>query len=838
MEYEIWLLFMVKIMQTLWQDLRYGARMLLKSPGFTMVAVFTLALGIGANTAIFGLMDKLIMRSLPVKDPARLVFLQSESVNPRLTFSEFSWRDYDDYRAQNRVFTDMTAFSQQAVNLGSGDQMERVRAEVVADNYFGMLGVQLRLGRAFLPEENKAPGANPVAVLSYSLWRSRFGGDPNVIGRTAMLNDTNYTIVGVAPANFNGMTVESPADVWVPAMMIGQIMQQPADLNLVSDRTFGLFKLAGRLRPDVAQESAQAAMDTLALQVRNSWMPESDRKLPFNERRIQLVAGGKGLSSLRDRIGGQLMMIFALVGLVLLIACANVANLSLARSASRRKEIAVRLALGAGRARLARQLLTESLLLSLLGGCAGALFAPWLTDLVLTYQKITETEMEVLGHSMNWRVVAFTFLISSLTGMLFGMIPALQASKPDLIPALKDEGSLRPDSAGFKASRRTLIVAQVALSVVVLVSAGLLLRTLGKLFAISPGFNPDNVLVAQLDLPMSKYDGARAEAFYRQLIERLKALPEAQSVAMATSTPLSGFINFSTFIIEGRSVKPEEMMTVDINTVSAGYHELMGIQLLQGRGFTEQDRKSSPHVAIVNEAFVRKHIPDGQALGRRVSLEMDKPQVEIIGVTRNIKSFHLLSEDRPQMDLLAAQRGLGNPMRALIRARTDAASLVPAVRREVRGFDPGLAFFKTTTLKDDLRTTISEQRMGAALTGLFGLLALALTAVGLYGVISYSVERRVREIGIRMALGAQSSDVLKMVMREGAALIAAGLMIGLAGAWAATRMIEGQLYQVSPTDPLTFIGIAILLIFVALMACYIPARRASKVDPMVALRCE
>jgi predicted permease len=494
--------------------------------------------------------------------------------------------------------------------------------------------------------------------------------------------------------------------------------------------------------------------------------------------------------------------------------------------------------LGAGRARLARQLLTESLLLSLLGGCAGALFAPWLTDLVLTYQKITETEMDVLGHSMDWRVIAFTFLVSSLTGMLFGLVPALQASKPDLIPALKDEGSLRPDSAGFKASRRTLIVAQVALSVVVLVGAGLLLRTLEKLFAISPGYNPENVLVAQLELPMSKYDEARSEAFYQQLLERLRALPDAQSVALANYTPLSGSVSLSTFTIEGQSVKPEEMTTTDTNTVSAGYHKLMGIQLLQGRGFTEQDRKGSPNVAIVNEAFVRTYIPDGKALGKRVSLEVDKPPVEIVGVARNVKSFHLISEARPQIDLLTAQRGIGNPMRVLARARSDAALLVPAVRREVRGFDPGLAFFKTTTLEDDLRAVISRQRMAAALTSLFGLLALALTAVGLYGVISYSVERRVREIGIRMALGAQSGDVLKMVMREGAGLIAAGLIVGLAGAWAATRLIEEYLYGVSATDPLTFCSIALLLTVVAMLACYVPARRAAKVDPMTALRCE
>src|SRR5262245_32188956 len=370
-------------MQTLLQDLRYGARILLKNPGFTLIAVFTLALGIGANTAVFGLMDKLMLRSLPVKDPARLVLLQSECLNPRVTFADFSWADYNDYRAQNRVFTDLTAFAQQPVNLGDGDQMERVRAEAVAENYFGTLGVRPLLGRPFLAEENKAPGANPVAVIGYSLWKSRFGGDPKVVGQKALLNDTSYTIVGVAPSNFKGMTIESPTDVWVPAMMIWKLAQRAPDDKWVGDRETLLFKLAGRLKPDVSQSSAQAAMEPLALQVRDSWMPESERKLPFNERRMRLAAGGRGLSKLRGEIGHELELVFAVVGLILLIACANVANLLLARAASRCKEIAVRLALGAGRARLARQLLTESLLIALLGGVAGALFAPWLTDLLL-----------------------------------------------------------------------------------------------------------------------------------------------------------------------------------------------------------------------------------------------------------------------------------------------------------------------------------------------------------------------------------------------------------------------------------------------------------------------
>src|SRR5262245_26301063 len=368
-------------MQTLLQDLRYGARILLKNPGFTLITVFTLALGIGANTAIFGLMDKLIVRSLPVKEPSRLVLLQSECLNLRGTFSDFSWADYNDYRAQNRVFTKLTAFAQQPVNLGSGDQMERVRAEAVADNYFGMLGVQLLAGRVFLPEENKTPGANPVAVLSYSLWRSRFGGDPKAIGQRAQLNDTNYTIIGVAPANFKGMTIESPTDVWVPAMMIGQLAQRPQDDKWVSDREAWLFKLAGRLRPEASLASAQASMDTLALQVRDSWMPESDRKLPFNVQQMELVTNSKGLSSLRSKIKQLLELIFTVVTLILLIACTNVANLLLTRAASHHKEIALQLALSTKQARLAQQLLTESLSLPLLGGCVGTLFAPWLTDL-------------------------------------------------------------------------------------------------------------------------------------------------------------------------------------------------------------------------------------------------------------------------------------------------------------------------------------------------------------------------------------------------------------------------------------------------------------------------
>jgi predicted permease len=826
-------------MKGLIQDLRYGARMLRKNPGFTVVAVLTLALGIGANTAIFGLVDKLLVQSLPVRKPESLVQVKMDSVNPPMTFDTFSWADYRDYRARNQVFTELTAFAQQAVNLGGGDQMERVRAELVAENYFAMFGVQPVVGRAFTPEENAAPDAHPLVVLSHGLWQSRFGGDPQVAGRTLVLNGATYTIVGVAPARFKGMRVESPTDVWVPAMMKTQLQQMPAGNDpWVSERQYAVFQLAGRLKPGVTKDAAQTAMDTLATQVRDSWMPESDRKLPFNERRIQLVFAGQGLSSLRNEMGKPLLMLFGVVGLILLIACANVANLLLARAAARRKEIAVRQALGAGRTRLVRQLLVESLLLASAGGAAGLLVAPWLTDLLLFYQAKTDTAAAALAHSVSWRVTVFTLLVSVATGLLFGLIPALQASRPDLLPALKDDGAHRADGPGFKLSRHTLIVAQIALSVVVLVCAGLFLRSLAKLFAVDPGFKPENVLVADLQLPMNQYDKDRAARFYRQAVERFSALPGVEAVTTAANTPLSGEFLMNTVVIEGQPVKPGDMQTVNANNVGAGYHEMLGIRMVQGRGFTEADREGAPGVAVVNEAFARRYFSDGNAYGKRISLGTGMPWLEIVGVTRDVKTLVMLDDESPQLDLPAAQYSFHNSMRVLLRTRVDAVSLLPAVRREVRALDAGLAFFKTTTIAADLRAQLATWRMAASLLSLFGVVALALAAIGLYGIIAYAVAHRTREIGIRMALGAQARDVLRLVMREGLVLAGVGIVIGVATALAAMRLIEAYLYGVSPADPVTFIAIPLLLGGVALVACWLPARRAARVDPMVALRIE
>ncbi len=827
-------------MKTFLQDVRYGFRMLLKHRSVTLIAVLTLSVGIGANTAIFGLIDKVLLQSLPVREPEGLVLLKAESVNPKLTFSEFSWADYLDYRAKNQVFTTLAAFSQVPVNFGAGDQMERVRAELISENYFELLGAQTALGRAISPEENQTPGAHPVAVISQSLWQNRFNGDRQVIGRTIELNDLRYTIVGVAQAAFHGIDIEQPTDVWVPAMMKSQVEQMRADdaRNWTRERGYGAFQLIGRLRPGLPQEAARTGMDTLARQIRDSWMPESDRNLPFNDKRILFAQGARGLSKLRDEMGQAFTLLFALVGVVLLIACANIANLLLARSVARRKEIAVRLALGASRGRLIRQLLTESVILAGIGGLAGLLVAPWLSDLLLSFQAKSETAAQVLGPVMNWRIAGFTAAISVLTGVLFGLIPALQSLTPDLIPALKEDGAYRRDSRGFNLSRRVLIVMQIALSVVVLICAGLFVRSLGKIYSIDPGFRIDNVLIAELQLPMNKYNEEKSENFYQQLVDQLKALPGVESVAMSAYTPLSGSILIQTVVPEGQEIKPSEMPMTDANNVGAGYHEMMGIPLLQGRGFTPEDRKGAPLVAIVNEAFARRFFPDGNAYGKRIGLGVGKPLIEIVGVTRNIKSMSLESEDRPQLDLPAAQQGLNNPMRVMLRTRDDAAAMLPALRRTVRAMDPGLAFFKTTTLENDLRATISLGRMIASLLSLFGGVALMLAAVGLYGVISYAVEYRTREIGIRMALGAQARDILSLMMREGVLLLLIGLVLGIGTAAASMRLIESHLHNVRPTDPVTFVAITLLLSFIALLASYLPARRAIRVDPVQALRRE
>jgi predicted permease len=824
-------------MESLWQDIRYGARTLHKNPGFTAVAVLALALGIGANTAIFSLIDKLLWRQLPVNDPERLVLLSAESVSPRFLNTIFSYPDYKDYRDGNNVLAGLIAFRDVDASVGEGEGAERVGGELVSGNYFDVLGVRPERGRFLRPDDDGAPGQNPVVVLSHGLWQRRFGADPNIVGKTVTLAGAGYTVVGVAPKEFGGMALERPARFWVPLAMEPQLTGETMFAR--DKRGAAWLRLAGRLKPGVSLEQARAGLDLLARQVREAHTPESDRGLPFYERRMLLEPGGGGISILRRDLSKPLELLLATVGLILLVACANVANLLLARAAARRKEIAVRLALGAGRARLVRQLLTESLLLAAAGGTAGLLFAEWLNGLLLTYNPYRiDLAQTTFAAGPDARVLSFTLAVSALSGVVFGLVPALQSSRPDLVPALKGETTAGRGAARL-GPRGPLVVLQVALSLVVLVGAGLLVRSLRNLFAIDPGFRTARVLLVPISLDSKNYDEGRAREFLRELDERLRALPGVEALSAATVTPMGGGVFTRSITVEGYTPQPGENVGVDANEVGPGYHELMGIPLAAGRGFTEQDRAGAPRVAVINEAMARQYLPGQNPLGKRLFLGRGSAPLEIVGVARDSKYHSLTESPTPHLDTPILQDPYAYRYVVVhVRAKGDAAALLAEVRREVKALDPTLSLAGAGTLADELGNSLAASRMAATLTTLFGLVALVLAAVGLYGSISYTVAQRTREIGIRIALGARPRDVLALVVGRGLLLVAAGAGAGLAAALALTRLASGLLYGVSATDPLTFVSVALLLAAVTFAACLIPARRAAKVDPLVALRYE
>lgn len=822
-------------MSNLGQDLRFGLRMLVKHPAFTAIAIITLALGMGANTAIFSLTDKLIVRSLPVKAPERLVLITSESVNPRFLNTILSYPDFADYRAQNQVLDGLIAFNAAQGKLGADEKAERVGYEMVSENYFDVLGVRAARGRTFAPDEGQTPGAHPVVVLSDGLWQRSFGADPGIVGRTITLNDASFTVIGIAPRGFNGLFLERPTDIWVPLMMRPQLI--PSAL-VISERQAAWLRLMGRLKPGVSLEQAQASLDLLARQIREANTPPGNRNLPYYERRILLEPGGQGISYLRREMGKPLKMLMAIVGLTLLIACVNVATLLLARAAARRKEVAVRLALGASRWRLITQLLTESVLLALLGGGAGLLLAPWLTSLLIKFQPTFNLNQTPLNETLDLRVLAFTLLASLLSGVIFGLMPAWQSSKADLVPALKDEGALLSQRESRWNARHLLIVAQIALAFVVLVGAGLFIKNLRNLLAIDPGYKVENVLLAPLELPRQSYDAARAREFFRQLTERLRALPGVVAVSHAQITPLSGSVGTMSVTLEGYTPHAGEHLGIDYNQVGPGYHELMGIPLVAGRGFSEQDREGAPGVVIINEAMARTFFPDQNPIGKRMALGRGQPWLEIIGVARDIKHRQLTNQAIPHFDLPSRQQSAGLFTQMLIRTTSDPAALLPAVRREVSALDQKVTVNRPMTLAEELNNSLAAERMAAALTSLFALIALLLVAVGLYGVMAYEVTQRTREIGIRMALGARAGDVLRLTIKQGLTLALLGTGAGLFAALALTRLMKGLLYSVSATDPLTFTGVSVLLVLIALLACFIPARRAAQVEPMIALRYE
>ena len=822
-------------MDTLLQDIRYTLRVLGKKPGFALVAILSLALGIGANVAVFSLVNFVLFKPMPVKEPGRLAALYTtEPQSPQP--SGFSYPDYVNYRDDSEVFTDLMGYTGIPLNLSfSGSQPEAIWGELVTGNYFSGLGVEPVLGRGFMPEEDRTPNSHPVAVISYSFWQRRFNSDPDIAGKIVKLNNHDFTIVGVAPFGFTGAKfLGFIPDMWVPVMMHEQVW--PDSEQILTRRASRFLSLRGRLKDGVSLEQAEAAMNARAHQLEQAY-PQTNKNLSIN------VINGSTKVEPYITVTGAIpivtSMMMAIVGLVLLIACANVANLLLARASGRRREVAIRLALGASRSRLIRQLLTESLILSLAGGALGLLLALWVGDLMMAFYPVLDfmTVEPAYDLSLDWRVIGFSLAVSLITGFIFGLVPALQASKPDLVPTLKGE------TTGMRGPRRlglsnVLVIAQVALSLFLLITAGLFIRSVQNAEKIDPGFDTKNILLSSVDLGLQGYDEAKGKNFYKRLVERVGALPGVESAAVAFPLPLDAYDYGTRVDIEGYQPPPDEgRVRVGYTIAGPGYFRAMGTELIEGREFTERDAADAPRVVIVNETMARRYWPDQNPIGKRIRVGSDRnPFSEIIAVAEDGKYSTLGESPTPYLFTPLGQNYDGR-MTLIVRG-ADPTQLASSIRQEVRALDETLPLFGVKTIQEFMTRSLAGSQTIAVLVGIFGLLALLLAAIGIYGVMNYSVSTRTREIGIRMALGANRLEVIKLVLKQGMLLAGLGVVIGLICAFALTRMMESLLYGVSATDQLTFIGISLLLAAVALAACYIPARRATKVDPMVALRYE
>jgi putative ABC transport system permease protein len=789
--------------------------------------VLTLGLGIGANTAVFSFINPLLFKPLRgVTEPERLA--QVSRTHEGRGFSDLSYPDYIDYRDHNTVMTGLAVRAGGSFNLNDGREAERVEGELVSGNFFDVLGVRPERGRLLAPADDSDDGGNLVVVISHGMWRRRFDADPNVIGKTIKLNGYVYTLVGVANEKFEGIRAGSKMDVWVP---INTLRQTDSSGAVFGNRGGSWLEVFGRLKPGVTIERANTEFSTIARQLEQAY-PDIDDKDGAR------VDPDLGMDPEVRMIVRQFSFIpFAAVGIVLLIACANVAGLLLARSNARRKEIGARLAVGASRARIVRQLLTESLMLALLGGALGIFIGVWMTRGLI---GVLPNDFRVLpfkfDFGIDWRVFALTLVASALTGALFGLIPAMQASRTDLVSALKDARSAGGRRAGL---RGAMVVTQVALSFVLLIAAGLCVRTLRNAHTIDLGYEVENLLTARIDLPAQNYNEAQGRIFQRRLIERLEALPGVQSISLAASLPLN----------DGRwesGMFPErdgQRVQTFFNAVSRRYLETMKIRLLAGRQFNESDDARTPRVAIINETLQRRAWPDENPIGKRFYMNdliegsQSRPLVEVIGVARDTKLRDPFEPAGPMVYFPLLQNYIAGTALQL-RSTISPEQLAAAVRREVGALDPNLPVYRMAALEHHFTAALTPQRLLTHLISGFGLLALALAGAGLYGSLAYSVAQRTHEMGLRIALGAQRRDVLRLVVLDGMKLTLIGLAIGLPASYGLTQLMKGYLYGVSLTDPLTFAVISLMLLAVALLACYGPARRATLVDPMIALRCE
>jgi putative ABC transport system permease protein len=803
------------------QDLRFGGRMLAKRPGFTLVAIITLALGIGANTAIFSVVNTVLLRPLSYKEPDRLMMVWEDASQQGFPRNSTTPANFIDWRDQNQVFEGMAALGRESFNLTGAGEPEKIDGRRVSATLFDLLGVEPQLGRAFLREEDQ-PGGNRVVIISHGLWQRRFGSDVNIVGKPLTLNGESLTVVGVMPPQF-----EFPgrdAELWVPLAF---------DSREATDRGRHFLEVVARTKSGITLQQAQAEMDAIAARLRQQYPDAS-------------TSTGSVVIPLHEQVVGDikpaLLVLLGAVGFVLLIACANVANLLLARAAVRQKEIAIRVALGAGRLRLMRQFLTESILLAVLGGGVGLLVSLWGINLLRAF--IPENISQVKTIEIDARVMGFTLLVSLMTGLIFGLAPMTQASKFDLNETLKEGG--RDSAAGSRGSRirGLLVITEVAVSMILLVGAGLLINSFIRLSNIDPGFRANNLLTMRIMLPQLKYpDHRRRSAFYTDLVRRVEALPGVRSAAVTNWIPLVLQGDTVGISIEGRpDPGPAERPDVVTRVVSPHYFRTMGIELLQGHDFEErQNRDGSRAMVVISETMARRLWPGEDPIGKRITPgSPDNPDnwCEIIGVVKDVRQFQLDADPKPQMYFTYQQAGFFAPNHLVVRTEVEPQSLAATVRNTVWEIDKDQPVSNISTMEEILFESVARQRFSTLLLGIFAAVALALSAVGIYGVMSYSVAQRTREISIRMALGARSRDVLKMVIGQGLKLALTGVMVGLVGAFALTRLMRSLLFGVSATDPVTFVMIAFLLTGVALLACYLPARRATKVDQMIALRYE
>jgi putative ABC transport system permease protein len=809
-------------MGTLFQDLRYGLRMLLKNPAFTAVVVLALALGIGANSAIFSVVNAVLLRPLPFDEPQQLMMVWGASRNSGDTRLVLSVPDLRDLREQSQTIEYFAPYNGSGTTLANGDESTRVFGAIVPADIFPLLRVKPILGRAFTREEDVTNGPS-VVVISQSLWQRSFGSDPSIIGKEIKMAGRGVTVVGVMPSSFRFPIQGEKPDYWQP------ISSSPSYMASKDIRGNRSLRVVARLKPGVTQAQAQSELASIARRLEGQY-PDSNTGLTFN------------LTPLHEDIVGSvrpaLLIILGAVGFVLLIACANVANLLLARAAARHKEIAIRTALGAGRGRIVRQLLTESVLLAVVGGGLGLLLAMWGVDLLVAASPADLPRIREIGLDTN--VLSFTAAVSILTGILFGLFPALQASRLDLNESLKEGGRGSTESLRRNRVRSLLVVSEVALSLVLLIGAGLLIRSFVSLMNTSPGFAAKSILTVDVPLSRSKFPEAEQQAAYvQQLIERTRGAAGVDAVAAVNILPLSGNGRESSFTVEGRPVPPGQEPEAQASTVSPDYFRAMGIPLQRGRAFTERDRKDAPPVLIVSESLARRNFPGEDALGKRLVIDDDQPPYEIVGIVGDVHHEGLETETAQEYYLSyfqAPERQVNLVVRAA--PPSDPAGIQAGVRNAIKQVNSDQLVWQMKTMQQLLAESVARQRFNMMLLGVFAALALFLATVGIYGVMSYSVTQRTHEIGIRIALGAQTSDVIKMVVGQGMTLALIGVALGLIAAYGVTRVMTSLLYGVTATDALTFAAVSVLLAGIALLACLIPARRATRVDPMVALRYE